>query len=305
VAVFSGVSLGKGLAVAPLGAASAGRIRITLAGGEQTEAKARVLDEYSGLALLELDKKTSPGLELAEGLPEVGSWVLSAAAWGVERPVVSLGIISGIDRTLRGASFPPLLQADLRTAETSSGAGLVDQDGRLLGVVVAADSLDERRGWTYAVPASHIRRLLRARAENADDKSIVVLQRRRPSVGMVLGQAEHVVVSAREKNSPAEKAGIRVGDQIISADGVAIRSAYQAVQPVLVRQPGDTLTYVVEQKDGRKTIEVVLGGGVAMPHAPADGLGSLVPKIDLELIGKAGARSKTAGGGVRELNFGD
>ena len=43
--------------------------------------------------------------ELAEGPPEVGSWVLSAAAWGTERPVVSLGIVSGTDRTLRGAAF--------------------------------------------------------------------------------------------------------------------------------------------------------------------------------------------------------
>lgn len=307
VAVFSGVSLGKGQAVAPLSAGSAGRIRITLSGGQQTEAKARVLDEYSGLALLDLDKKDVPGLDLAEALPDVGAWVLSAAAWGVEKPVVSLGIVSGTDRTLRGASFPPLLQADLRTAETSSGAGLVDEHGKLLGVVVAADSPDERRGWTYAVPASHVRRLLRAKSEKSgdkpDDKSVVVLQRRRPSVGMVLEtEAEKVVVKRVEKNSPAEKAGIKVGDQIISADGVNIRSAYQAVQPVLTRQPGDTLTYVVQQPGGQKTIEVVLGGGVELPAASTDGLGNFIrPKFDIEIVGKGVARSKAAGGEVREL----
>jgi S1-C subfamily serine protease len=303
VAVFSGVSLGNGLAVAPLAAASGTRIRITLPGGEQTEAKARVVDEYSGLALLALDKQSMPGLELADGLPEVGSWVLSAAAWGVQRPLVSLGIVSGTDRTLLGASFPPLLQADLRTAETSSGAGLIDEHGKLLGVVVAADAPDERRGWTYAVPTSHIRRLLRAKAEKPDAKSVIVLQRRRPSVGMVMEtDAEKVVVKRVEKNSPAERAGIKVGDQIISADGVNIRSAYQAVQPVLVRQPGDTLTYVVEQKEGRKTIEVVLGGGIELPAASAEGIGGFVrPKFDIELVGPGVARSKTAGGQVREL----
>lgn len=303
VAVFSGVSLGGGQAVAPLSVGSSGRIRITLSGGEQTEAKARVLDEYSGLALLDLEKKDVPGLDLAEALPGVGAWVLSAAAWGVEKPVVSLGIVSGADRTLRGATFPPLLQADLRTAETSSGAGLVDERGKLLGVVVAADSPDERRGWTYAVPVSHVRRLLRAKAEKPDDKSVVVLQRRRPSVGMVLEtEAEKVVVKRVEKNSPAEKAGIKVGDQILSADGVNIRSAYQAVQPVLTRQPGDTLTYVVQQPGGQKTIEVVLGGGVELPAASADGLGSFIrPKFDIEIVGKGVARSKAAGGEVREL----
>lgn len=303
VAVFSGVSLGKGQAVAPLGAGSAGRIRITLSGGLQTEARPRVLDEYSGLALLDLDKKDVPGLDLAEALPAVGAWVLSAAAWGVEKPVVSLGIVSGADRTLRGASFPPLLQADLRTAETSSGAGLVDEQGKLVGVVVAADSPDERRSWTYAVPVSHVRRLVRARADKPDDKSVVVLQRRRPSVGMVLEtEAEKVVVKRVEKNSPAEKAGIKVGDQIIAADGVNIRSAYQAVQPVLSRQPGDTLSYVVQQDGEPKTIEVVLGGGVALPAASADGLGSFIrPKFDIEIVGKGVARSKAAGGDVREL----
>lgn len=303
VAVFSGVSLGKGQAVAPLSAGSAGRIRITLSGGQQTEAKARVLDEYSGLALLDLEKKDVPGLDLANGLPDVGAWVLSAAAWGVEKPVVSLGIVSGTDRTLRGASFPPLLQADLRTAETSSGAGLVDEHGKLLGIVVAADSPDERRGWTYAVPASHVGRLLRAKADKPADKSVVVLQRRRPSVGMVLEtEAEKVVVKRVEKNSPAEKAGIKVGDQIISADGVNIRSAYQAVQPVLTRQPGDTLTYVVQQAGGQKSIEVVLGGGVELPAASTDGLGNFIrPKFDIEIVSKGVARSKAAGGEIREL----
>jgi serine protease Do len=306
VTVFSGVSLGGGLLVAPLFASSDSRIRITLPGGDQAEARARVLDEYSGLALLEMDKRDVPGVELCETPPKVGSWVISAAAWGVEKPVVSLGIVSGVDRSIPGANYPPLLQCDLRTAETSSGAGLVNPQGQLLGIVIAADTADQRRGWTYAVPVKHVQRLLRARAEHPADakaENVVVLKRRRPVVGMVLeGDAEEVIVSRVEKGSPAEKAGIQVGDQILAADGVKIRAVYQAVTPLLGKQPGDTVVYLVQQQDALRTIEIILGGGFVLPAAPGTDLSHLFqPKIVIDGLATTRGPTRAGQGNVREL----
>ena len=265
VSVFTGVSLGDGLVVTALTAAQDARIRITLAGGEQAQAKAVVLDEFSGLALLKLDRSDVPAVERASDAPKVGSWVISAAAWGTEKPVVMLGLVSGVDRSLPGGSFPPLLQCDMRTAETSSGAGVVNRQGQLLGIVVAADSPEQRRGFTYAVPVGHVERLLRALAEKADDGSVILLRHQRPVVGMVLeGDESGITVRRVAEGSPAEKAGIHVGDKVIAADGVKIRSVYQAVRPVLYKQPGDVITYVVEQESGERTVDVVLGGGVSV-----------------------------------------
>jgi S1-C subfamily serine protease len=175
VVLFSGVAIAgetqakllggdKCAIVTPIFAAPKGRIKVTLPGGGQAQGRIRVLDEYSGLALVLLDKKLEP-IEMktdGEDFP-VGSWVISAAAMGTELPLVSLGIVSGADRTIAGATYPPLLQCDLRTADTSSGAGLVDVNGKLAGIVVGQKKEENAAGgWTYAVPAKHVQRLLRA-----------------------------------------------------------------------------------------------------------------------------------------------
>ncbi len=296
VSVFTGVSLGDGLVVTALIAAKDARIRITLAGGEQAQAKAVVLDEFSGLALLKLDRTDVPAVERASDVPKVGSWVISAAAWGTEKPVVMLGLVSGVDRSLPGASFPPLLQCDMRTAETSSGAGVVNRQGQLLGIVVAADSPEQRRGFAYAVPVGHVERLLRALAEKADDGSVILLRHQRPVVGMVLeGDESGITVKRVTEGSPAEKAGIHVGDKVVAADGVKIRSVYQAVRPVLFKQPGDVVTFVVEQESGVRSVDVVLGGGVSVEPGPEGIIAKLFePKVVVD--GRAALGNGRRGG---------
>src|SRR5437762_683859 len=91
VTVFSGVSLGEGLIVTFSSAPDTWRYRLTLPGGAQTEGGLRVKDLYSGLSILEISQKDLPGLALAEELPDAGSTLYTAAAAGIEKPVVSRG----------------------------------------------------------------------------------------------------------------------------------------------------------------------------------------------------------------------
>ncbi len=331
VTVCTGVCVEPGWVVAPAFAGSDSQIRLTLPGGEQSPGRLRVIDEYSGLALIQADTKHLTPLAPAKQPAKVGAWVLSAAAWGVEKPVVSLGILSGEERTVGGMQYPPLLQLDLRTTETSSGAALINSAGELLGVVVLVDGAKDQRGWTFAVPASHVQRLLRARVEHHaqvdpsaapqaaapaqqgaavhDERldevraSVVVLKRRRPIVGCQLdGIGESIVVKRVDQHSPAAKAGLKVGDIVQAVDGVKIRSVYQAIRPVLYKQPGDIVTYDVEQSGESRKVEVVLGGGVEFESAPVEALGEYIrPKVDIE--GTRGGRyiAKSGGSAVREL----
>jgi len=266
VSVCSGVSIGQGLIVSQLEVGGGDGVRITLVDGQQVDAQLSVVDHYSGLVLLATTRQDLPAVPLADRPPAVGSWVLSAAAWGAEKPAVSAGLVGSSERTLPGGQFPGLLQCDLRTAATSSGAGVVDPTGRLVGVVLATDAAGDQHGWTYAVPASHVQRLLRARV----DQRVVVLQRRRPVVGLVLAAGEHpadVRVERVVPGGPADRAGIRVGDRILAADEVAIRSVYQALQPLLQKQPGDKLALLVKRDGEPRRVEVTLGGGIEVPVA--------------------------------------
>ncbi len=273
-------------------AATDDRIRLTLAGGLQCDARLLAVDEYSGLSLLGCEGKQLTTLPLAAEQPMVGEYVMAGAAWGVDRPIVSLGIIGATDRTLTGLLVPPLLQCDLRTVETSSGSPLANHQAEVVGVVMAVEEAEARRGWTYAIPATHIRRLLRSvesaskgPGNNAEQKNppVVVLKRRRPIVGMVLeGNEETVLVQRITAGGPAEKAGLKVGDRVIAADGVAIRSAYQAVLPTLYKQPGDTIRYRVQRESDEKDFEVILGGGVELPKLSQNDLGQLfLPRVEV------------------------
>ena len=301
VLVSSGVLLAGGRVATFVNASGDVRIRITLPSGEQAEGQPRVVDHFSGLTLLATDQNQAAGIELAETVPAVGEWVLSAAGWGMEQPVLSFGILSGVDRSLRGAAFPPLLQCDLRTAASSSGAGLVDRHGRLIGIVVGTDREGERGGWTYAVDVGHVRRLLRA--EQPD--KVVMLRARRPVAGLVLGagpEPNQVVVQRVTPGGPAEQAGIKQGDIVLAADGLNIRSVYQAVVPLLKKQAGDTMAFLVEQADGRRTIEVTLRGGVELPGPHfAGNLGLEDPRVEIARVAQNRFDVRDRRGGVRNL----
>ena len=265
VVVSSGISLGNGRLVTFVGDrdATAARFRVTLPTGDQAETKLRVWDHYSGLVLLKTDAAELPGLELAKELPKIGATVLTAAAAGIEPPAVSAGILGGADRTLPVVDLPPLLQCDVRTTETSSGAAVVDREGRLIGIVAANTVAGERPGWTYAVPISHIERLLTAEK----DGQVIELKRRRPAVGFTLGPAEKegLVQVERVENGPAARAGILKGDLIIEADGRRIRSAYQAVNRIMAKQPGDKVMLTIGRGSERRQVELTLDAAGGAP----------------------------------------
>jgi putative serine protease PepD len=302
VTVCSGVCVREGRIITAALAGSDTRIRLTLSGGAQADAKVQVIDEYSGLALLKTEHKSLTPIAAAAELPAVGGSVLTAAAWGLEQPLVSQGIVGGVDRQRPGVSFPPLLQCDLRTLETSSGAGIVDRAGKLLGIVVAVDDPASRRGWAYAVPASHVERILRA-ADGQQKDGVLVLKRRRPIVGMVLDQdGDAIVVQRLTAGGPAEKAGLKPGDQILTTDGVAIRSVYQAVLPTLYKQPGDTTTFRVEREGALYDLKVTLGGGVELSSAPIDFLAGIIqPKVEIARDPAGGLIAKSPRAEVREV----
>ena len=283
VTVCTGICLADGLIVTSLDVTANSSIRITYPGGEQSTARPRVIDEYSGLVLLQPKSSSRTGLQLASELPETGEWVVSAASWGAEKPVISVGIVSSTGRALAGTRYPPLLQCDLRSVQTSSGAALVNRSGDLVGVVVLTDANNNRQGWTYAVPAQHVKRLVKSLASRQNKDEILILKRRRPVVGMVLGgNADNIAVIRIEKDGPAARAGIQVGDRILATDGIKIRSVYQAIRPVLYKQPGDTMLFTVQNKDRVRQVQVTLGGGVALPASSVNKLSQYVqPKIDL------------------------
>ncbi len=295
VIVCSGLCVARNKFVTAVQVGTDSQIRFTFPGGSQGDARLRVIDEFSGLAILESKSDAATPIELAAAPAAAGSWVMTGSAWGVEKPIVSLGILGAVDRTLTGGGYPPLLQCDVRTTDTSCGAGVVNSQGKLVGVVIGTDKPEAQRGWAYAVPVTHVQRLLRvaegARENSKDDKSVIVLKRRRPVVGMQLDTLTdgEIVVRRVVPGGPAEKAGLKTGDHVTATDGIRIRSVYQATVPTLHKQPGDTITFSVEREGKPQEIVVTLGGGVELTSLPDNQLAEVIqPKVQLRRDPKGG-----------------
>jgi membrane-associated protease RseP (regulator of RpoE activity) len=155
------------------------------------------------------------------------------------------------------SQLPPLLQSDVRTTETSHGAGLVDREGRLIGILVTTEAGEERSGWAYAVPVWHVSRLVQAMQPG----ELVTLEQQRPMLGLVLSNNRDqggVRVVEALVGSPAEAAGLQADDLLKSVGDVAVRHPYQVQAQVLKRVPGDSLSIAYERDGEPHEVEVTL-----------------------------------------------
>ncbi len=285
VTVFSGVSLGGGLVATFSSAPETWRYRLTLPDGSQADGELRVRDLYSGLIVLEIPQKDLSGLTLADELPDAGSTLYTAAAAGIEKPVLSRGILGAVDRKFStrdasAAELPPLLQCDVRTTQTSPGAAMVDSEGRLVGVI-AVHSL-QGEGWTYAVPMRHVKRVHEAYTKG----EVKTLRPQRPVLGLKLaGKGEDSVeVEAVTAGGPAEKAGIRKGDQVLAVEGQKVRSVYHVVGEVVKHQPGERMNFTIQQGSEVRTVGLTLARGEIQDQRPGGLRGRFNDKREYEIV---------------------
>jgi S1-C subfamily serine protease len=260
--VASGVCVGDNLFVTAMRPQGDSEFRITLPGGRRADANLCVFDANTSLVLLEGkppagEKLAAAPVKLAANRGNVGARLLAASALGAEPPTVSSGVLGAVDRFVPSSGLPPLLQCDVHTTETSRGAGVVNQSGELVGVIVAFEGSTRRLNWTYLVGSDHVARLMAARKEG----QFVELPRRVAHAGVDLRQSatsDAIVVRQVTKGGPAEKAGLQPGDELYAMDGRPIHSVFAAARLVASRQPGEKLECVVRRGEQQLTCIVTL-----------------------------------------------
>ena len=119
-------------------------------------ARLRTLDPLHDIALLEVPGLALPPAAMADGVPVEGGQVFSWSYPGGLGPSLSSGTL-GYIWAYRGDR---MLQAELEVARGSSGGGLFDQEGRLLGLTTFV--LDSSPHSVFAVPVGWIRELVAA-----------------------------------------------------------------------------------------------------------------------------------------------
>jgi Do/DeqQ family serine protease len=229
-------SLGSGVIVDPSGLLitnhhvieGADEIHVVLADRRELQARVILSDQRADLAVLRIDASGDPLPILSLGdsdALQVGDLVLASGdPFGV-RQTVTMGIVSGLARSIGTDDFGSLIQTDAGINPGNSGGPLVDLDGRIVGINTAIFSQSGGSvGIGFAIPANMVRALIDAARRGghvvrpwlgASGQAVTPEFAR----GLNLPRPEGVLIKDVVAGSPAAVAGLRDGDVILAVDG--------------------------------------------------------------------------------------
>jgi S1-C subfamily serine protease len=227
----------------------ANEIKVHLPGSETYNALVVGFDEVTDLAVLKINGTELPAAAFADSdAVRMGDWVITLGnALGLEGgPSVTLGIVSGLGRTITTERYPyaffDLIQTDAAINNGNSGGPLIDIRGEVVGINQAR--FPRAQGMGFAISASTAVRVI--------DSLIELGRVIRPQIGFdgndvtpsVAGELnltveEGVIVTRMSREGPAYVAGIRLGDVITNIDGIPTPGVAEWLSLLWAYRPGD------------------------------------------------------------------
>lgn len=243
-----------------------------LSDGRQVTAKFRGSDPDTGIAVLKLDGGPYPAAVLGSAADvKVGQLAVAIGSLVGQggRSSVSLGVVSALGRTVerrspRSALFG-VIQTDAAVLPGFSGGALVDRTGAVIGVTTVITPDDGMKKHTgdlsalgFAIPIDTARSVaneLIATGEVAPAWLGVEGSDLNQAAAGQLGVTGGALVSRVVKDSPADKAGIRPGDVIVSLDGTEVASMSTLIAVLRADQVGQRVQigYLRDGRQGKKT----------------------------------------------------
>ncbi|MFN8667345.1 MAG: trypsin-like peptidase domain-containing protein [Gemmatimonadaceae bacterium] len=281
--------LGSGFVIRPDGiivtnahvVAGASRISVMLRDGTTYAATLIGADETNDLAVLRINAKNLPVATLGSSDQLlIGEWAIAIGnpfgfVIGNSEPSVTAGVVSATGRNLLGRSdgsgaYVGMIQTDASINPGNSGGPLVNAVGEVIGVNTSIYTPSGGSiGLGFAIPINRTRRIV---DDLLDHGSV-----RRPWIGEKLRTSTSdnprdivtagVIVQAVIPGSPAAKAGLQPGDQILRARGRALRNVFDWEAERLDMRVGESVPLVV-RRGGRETTLTVTVADLPDVSAP-------------------------------------
>ncbi len=235
---------------------------------DKREFKARVIgaDKRTDVALIKIEANGLPAVRMGDpGRLRVGEWVVAIGSpFGFENSVTA-GIVSAKGRSLPQENFVPFIQTDVAINPGNSGGPLFNMKGEVVGINSQIYSrTGGYMGVAFAIPidvAMDVQSQLRASGRVSRGRIGVVIQEvtRELADSFGLAKPAGALVSAVEKGSPAEKAGVEAGDIILKFDGKAVIASADLPRIVGATRPGSKVVLQVWQKGSVRDLAVTVG----------------------------------------------
>jgi serine protease DegQ len=276
-------SLGSGVIVSPEGyiltnnhvIESADEIEVALADGRKVSAKLIGTDPETDLAVIKIGLKNLPAITLGRlETTKVGDVVLAIGnPFGVGQ-TVTMGIVSALGRNHLGINtFENFIQTDAAINPGNSGGALVDSAGNLLGINTAIYSRSGgSMGIGFAIPVTTVKNVMEAIIKNGQVVRGwigVEPQDITPELANSFGLAKTsgTIIAGVLKGGPADKAGIKPGDILISVDEKSVTDTTSMLNVVAQLTPGEKTKLTILRKSRESMIEVTVGKRPRMKQA--------------------------------------
>ncbi|MBK5352524.1 Do family serine endopeptidase [Pseudomonas sp. TH41] len=276
-------SLGSGVIMSPEGyiltnnhvTTGADQIVVALKDGRETLARVIGSDPETDLAVLKIDLKSLPSITIGRSDNiRIGDVALAIGnPFGVGQ-TVTMGIISATGRNQLGLNnYEDFIQTDAAINPGNSGGALVDANGNLTGINTAIFSKSGgSQGIGFAIPVKLAMEVMKSIIEHGQVirgwlgiEVQPLTQELAESYG--LSGRPGIVVAGIFRDGPAQKAGLQLGDVILSIDGEPANDGRRSMNQVARIKPTDKVAVQVMRngKELKLTAEI----GLRPPPAPA------------------------------------
>ncbi|MGD8484411.1 MAG: DegQ family serine endoprotease [Thioalkalispiraceae bacterium] len=194
---------------------------------DRRELKAKVVgsDERSDVAVLKIDADNLPTVKIGESKNlKVGEWVMAIGSpFGFDHSV-SVGVVSAMGRNLPSENYVPFIQTDVAINPGNSGGPLFNLDGEVVGINSQIYSRTGGfMGLSFAIPidiAMDVVKQLKTKGKVSRGWLGVLIQdvNRELAESFGMKQPRGAVILRVVEDSPAEKAGFKVGDVVVNFD---------------------------------------------------------------------------------------
>ena len=242
----------------------ADEVYVTLTDKREFKAKVLGADARADVAVLKIDGGKLPYLIMGDpNKARVGEWVIAIGSpFNLENTVTS-GIISAKARDT--GDLLPLIQSDVAVNPGNSGGPLINMKGEVIGINSQIATLSGGyNGISFAIPIDEAMRVadqLKKSGKVTRGRLGVQIGELNKDVAESLGLKNNkgAEVTQVEAGSPADKAGMRVGDVVIKYNGKDIDRFADLTRMVLGTAPGTKATMTVWRRGAPTELHVTVG----------------------------------------------
>jgi len=267
VQIETDVGLGSGVIYRPDGyiitathvVSRSREVTVRLADGTRLAGEVVGADQNSDVAVIRVESDDLPAAPMGDSdQVRTGQMAIAIGSpWGLDGSVSS-GVISSVGRTMTGSDgiARTMIQTDTPINPGNSGGALADRQGRVVGINDAIYTLSGGNdGVGFAIPINT--------AVSVADRLIAGEEIRTAFLGVTgidpTSDTVGALLTGVVADSPAQQAGLQVGDLIVGYDGRTIESFADLAAAVRGDQPGDRITLTIQRGDDQITREVTLG----------------------------------------------